>query len=133
MKKMISSLLCLFSISAFATIKIDGNAAKQMWSAVDLISKIENTSIIHTENSKSFFSIDDISCVFEIYNACSFYTDIAGNRKLIVSMEGSEKLMNEMAHAGIFVDTDATRMDATSISCTNEHDNYSCILEEYNP
>lgn len=130
---MICIFLCVKSLTTFATIKLDGTGAKQMWQAVEIISKIENTPIIHSENSKNYFSIDDISCVFENYNACSFYTDVAGNRKLIVSMEGSEKLMNEMAHAGIFVDTDDTRMDATSISCTNINDSYNCILEEFNP
>ncbi len=79
--------------------------------------------------------LDTISCVFENYNACSFYANtLVGethNRNFVIATDGTEKFMKALAKASIAVNEDDSRMDVTSILCIREKDKYSCDLEEY--
>lgn len=131
MKKLTLLILSTLSFSTFATIDIAGNEATKLWNQIDLIGKIENVQIIEKNNNIESLYIDGISCVFEMYNACSFYVNTANERKMVVALEGTAGLMNQLAHIGIAVDEDNARMDVTSIDCEKEDGNISCSIEEY--
>jgi hypothetical protein len=134
MKYLFISFLLLASLSSFgATIEVSDMGAEKIWKSIDVISKIENLEIIKTNATESNFKIDDISCVFENYDACSFFTDIKNERKMVVAMEGTNTFMQSLADVGILVDEENARMDVESVECSRMGNEFNCTIEEYIP
>jgi len=135
MKKFLSiftvSILLSFSVSA--EIKISGKIAKKMWKSVQLIQTILELDIIKDEVnvSSKYFNIDSVMCAYERYNACVFFTQINSDRKMVVAEDGTAKLMQAMAEAGIMNDDYHARIATKSILCKKSEDEYACYLEPF--
>lgn len=131
MKNILLASMALISFNAFATIDLDGAAASNLWKSIDVISKIEGIDLIKTEGNTQKISIDNISCVFEDYNACSFFTEVNGQRKMVVAMDGTAKFMQALVDGGVELDEEYARLDVTSINCDKNATETVCQIEEY--
>lgn len=120
----------LFSLNSYAQINISGTKAVKLWSRIDSIGKIENVQMILIENGQQAIHLDRIACVFEMYNACSIFVNTPTERKMIVALEGTADLMNQLASAGVYVDEEYSRMDVSSIDCVNDGKETICKIEE---
>ncbi len=133
MKMMFVLLAVIFSVSSMASIQLNPDVSQTLWKSVSIIEQFENANIIQKEDNRESFLIDTISCVFENYYACTFFAHQGHERKLVIAMDGAEKFVNELAKAGAYVDDDAAHLDATSLSCSKDHDRTTCTLEEFIP
>lgn len=119
----------LVSFNLFSAVIINDGHANKIWKSIEIISKFENESIIQKKQDKEYFYIDQVACVFENYNACSFFYTSPNERKMVVAMEGTSILMQELMLAGIEVDEDNARMDATFITCEKLNSQIECSIE----
>lgn len=121
----------LFSSFAFANITVTGPAAKAIWNSAKTVGQIENVDIIQKYDNKEGLYLDTISCVFEQYNACTFYANTEAARSFVISYDGSYKFMASLQDAGVAPDFDNSRIDADAVSCEKENENYTCDIVEY--
>lgn len=126
----VSCATLLFSLNSYAQINISGNKAVKLWNRIDSIGKIENIQVILVENGQQAIHLDQIECVFEMYNACSLFVNTPTERKMIVALEGTADLMDQLASAGVYVDEEYSRMDISSIDCVNDGKDTICKIEE---
>jgi hypothetical protein len=132
MKKMIISVVCLlFSFQSLADIRVTAKVSQDIWDAVSIVGVIQDLPIIKNDVDKELFELDKMECVFDEYEACSFFSDINGLRKLIVSIEGSTALINGLGRAGVAVSNDSLRMDVRNLSCVKVNSKVSCFIVEY--
>jgi len=130
MKKMIFGFGLFLSTQLMASIKVPPRPSLDIWRAVDLIAKIDTLPLIKTDGRSEFLELDKIECVFDYYKACSFFSDINGQRKLIVSLEGSHDLIRSLKYAGVPEDTEGPRIEARNLKCF-KNDVTLCEIIEY--
>ena len=131
MKKLFIVSSLILSTKLWADISVPPRVSNDIWHSIDLISKFEDLPIIKSDTEKQFFEIDKIECVFESYDACSFFSDINGERKLIVSIDGSSKLISGLEQAGVGLDAESDRLEAQKLSCSKTGVDASCTIVEY--
>jgi hypothetical protein len=120
----------LLSFNSFAQISINGPVANRLWNQIEKIGKNENTPIVYTENDQQVIHIEHIACVFEMYNGCSMFVNTANERKMIVALDGTADLMNQLAKIGVAVDEDNARMYIDAIDCSKDNSEISCDIQE---
>ena len=122
---------CAFlSSMTWANISLEGQDAKYLWDTVQKIDGIENAGIIYKDNGNENIRLDSIDCAFEMYYGCSFYVNNPNGRKLLIAIDGTQDFMNELAGAGVYVDTTLARLDVDFLSCSKTNDNYYCDIVE---
>lgn len=126
--KTLTLALCLFSINAFAQIDLSGGKAVALWNRIDSIGRNEKVQMIQDENGQKAIHLDNISCVFEMYNGCSIYVVSPKERKMIVALDGTADFMNQLAYAGVYVDEENARMDVKAIDCYNDGKDTICKI-----
>ncbi len=130
----LAAMVLVFSHVSFANDKLEANDSQslEIWKTMRLVEITENVEIIHGGDKLPHLFIDNIACVFEQYNACSYYTTVTtptgAERKLIVNLDQAAKLMKLMAQVGVPVDEDQARMDATSIKCILDANKPHCTI-----
>jgi hypothetical protein len=112
--------LSLLSLRAHAAIDVGSPEADEIFKSVEAIGQIEEIELIHSSASGRSFALDQISCVFEMYNACSFFADVRGERRLLVATDGTARFMRALANAGVAVDDDRARMDVEAVICEEQ-------------
>lgn len=130
MKTLIAASL-LFSSMAYADFTVTGDGAQKLWKSIDTIGKIENVPVVQPYNGKEYMSIDTVSCVFEEYNACTFYANTDGQRNFVIAYDGAQKFQQALADVGVGVDEDEYRMDVVHVGCERDQANYTCEIVEY--
>lgn len=128
--KMLALVSLFFSSLAFANISLEGDEAKYVWDTVQAIDSIEKANIIYNENGNETFRLDNIDCAFEMYYGCSFYVNNPKGRKLLIVVDGAQDFMNELAGAGVYVDTQLARMDVDYLNCLKQDNQYFCDIVE---
>ncbi len=100
--------------------------SRAIWKSIDVIGKIEDLEII--KNNR--FEIDNIACVFENYYACSIYTQINNQRKLVVALDGAQGFIQAMVNAGAKTSEYSPRLDLARVACEkSENLTVSCVFE----
>lgn len=128
--KLLIICCALLSSAAWANISLEGQNAKFLWDTVQKIDAIENAGIIYKDNGYEIIRLDNIDCAFEMYYGCSFYVNNPSGRKLLIAVDGTQDFMNELASAGVYVDTTLARMDVDYLNCQREQDQYYCDIVE---
>jgi hypothetical protein len=106
--------------------------AKELWKITQKMEISEGLDLIQTQTDGGlWFEFDSISCVFEQYNACSFFARIQEQRKLVVNLDEAAEWMKLLAQVGIPVDEDNARMDIGKVSCQKTAQDLSCQVTPY--
>lgn len=111
-----------------AEIETSEMRAKEIWSAFTAIEKIEKKEILVQATDQRHVLVQDLSCVFEAYDACSFIVINSSGRQLVVNTEVAAKLANELALAGVFVDEDNSRLYTKQVTCIEANAKISCHI-----
>lgn len=130
MKLYVLFIVFFSSITASASILVNGDRAHFLWDTVQVIDSIENAGIIYRDNDTDIINLDTVDCAFEMYYGCSFYVNNQSGRKLLIAIDGTHEFMNELAGVGVYVDTELARMDVDSLICKKTFEKYSCEIIE---
>lgn len=131
MKKLFVIAMMSLSLNLMANIEVLPKVSSEIWEAVDLMGKLEDLPIIKADQQKEYFELDKIECVFDYYEACSFFSDINNQRKLIVSMDGAPKLIRGLKRAGVREDHESARLEARNLQCVKNSAQIKCFIVEY--
>jgi hypothetical protein len=121
----------LFSFNSFAQIDVSGGQAARLWSRIESIGKNENVQVVQTENNQQVIHLGRVSCVFEMYNACSIFVNIGTDKKMIVALDGTAEFMNQLAAAGVWVDEERAQIGVNGIDCITDENQTRCKLDTY--
>ena len=124
-------LLSLLSSFAFADINVAGDKARYIWDSAETIAEIDDIPFFNYTDTISSFHMEDITCVFDEYYACSFYVTIDSERKLFASYFIVENLIRALARAGVFIDEEFAKIDVEDLFCTRNDKEYECQIVEY--
>ncbi|MDA8132517.1 MAG: hypothetical protein M0011_13520 [Elusimicrobia bacterium] len=136
MKKLflaVTVIAALAAAAAAARMQSNGDPARKLWKALDLMGKLEDIQI-HTVNGASdTISVRSLSCVSEMYEACSLFVNVNGTEKLIVHQDAAGKIIDALYDHGIYPSEDDPSLSQSvkKVSCTNTNEKYECTLEEW--
>ena len=105
-----------------------GSAAAEMWKALNFVSVIEEIDFHAVADGKDTLTAESVSCVDENYTACSMFVSVAGERKLIVTLDASVKLIRAFYANGFAFDDETGILYAARVSCSKAGEAYSCEL-----
>lgn len=129
----VTVIAALAAAAAAARMQSNGDPARKLWKALDLMGKLEDIQI-HTVNGASdTISVRSLSCVSEMYEACSLFVNVNGTEKLIVHQDAAGKIIDALYDHGIYPSEDDPSLSQSvkKVSCTNTNEKYECTLEEW--
>lgn len=106
-----------------------GAAAAEMWKALNLVSVMEEADFHAVADGRDTLTAESVSCVDENYTACSMFVSVAGERKLIVTLDASVKVIRAFYSNGFAFDDETGILYAARVSCSKAGDDYACELE----
>ncbi|HBE89452.1 MAG TPA: hypothetical protein DDW67_09980 [Elusimicrobia bacterium] len=71
---------------------------------------------------------ESVSCVDENYTACSMFVTVEGERKLIVTLDASVKMIRAFYSNGFAFDDETGILYASRVSCSRAGEDYACAL-----
>ncbi|MDT8286394.1 MAG: hypothetical protein RQ748_04715, partial [Elusimicrobiales bacterium] len=93
-----------------------GAAAKEMWKALNFVSIFEEADFHVIEGGKDVLKAESVSCVDENYTACSMFVTVEGERKLIVTLDASVKMIRAFYSNGFAFDDETGILYASRVS-----------------
>ncbi len=114
--------------TARGAVETAGSAAAEMWKALNFVSVIEEIDFHAVADGKDTLTAESVSCVDENYTACSMFVSVAGERKLIVTLDASVKLIRAFYANGFAFDDETGILYAARVSCSKAGEAYSCEL-----
>lgn len=105
-----------------------GAAAKEMWKALNFVSIFEEADFHVVEGGKDVLTAGSVSCVDENYTACSMFVTVEGERRLIVTLDASVKMIRAFYSNGFSFDYETGILYASRVSCSKAGEDYSCSL-----
>jgi len=104
-------------------------AAREMWEALDLVAKLENADFHSVSAGGDSLAAESVSCVDENYTACSMFVNVAGERKLLVTLDAAAKLIRAFYANGFEFDEETGTLYASRVDCAKTGAGYSCQLQ----
>jgi len=134
MKKILTLTLLavLASAAAAAVVRSNGEPARKMWEALNLMGKLEDIQIHTVDGGSDTVSVRSLACASEMYDACSMFVKVDGKEKLIVHLDAANKIIDALYDNGIYPSEDDPSMSqsASRVSCTKAAGKYDCVIEE---
>jgi hypothetical protein len=115
--------------SASGRVQAVGTPAKELWKALDFVSKIEDIDFHSVSGDKDVLAAESVSCVDENYVACSMFVNVNGERKLLVTMDAGAKVIRALYSNGFAFDDETGILYAARLSCSRTGEDYSCEIE----
>ena len=115
--------------AAAGRVQAAGAPAKELWKALDFVTKVEETDFHVISGDKDVLAADSLSCVDENYVACSMFVTVNGERKLLVTLDGGAKVIRALYSNGFEFDEETGILYAARVSCSMAGEVYSCELE----
>lgn len=109
-------------------VETQGSAAREMWKALNFVSMVEEADFHVIEGGKDVLAAESVSCVDEHYTACSMFVNVEGERKLIVTLDASVKVIRAFYSNGFSFDDETGILYASRVSCSRSGEDYSCSL-----
>ncbi|MDA8243696.1 MAG: hypothetical protein M0025_06200 [Elusimicrobia bacterium] len=136
MKKLFLAVAVIAALSAAAAaarMQSNGDPARKLWKALDLMGKLEDLPIHSVDGASDTISVRSLSCVSEMYEACSLFVNVNGTEKLIVHRDAAGKIIEALYDHGIYPSEDDPSLSQSvkKVSCTNTGEKYECTLEEW--
>ncbi|MDA8131284.1 MAG: hypothetical protein M0011_07240 [Elusimicrobia bacterium] len=136
MKKLFIAVAVIAALSAAAAaarMQSNGDPARKLWKALDLMGKLEGIQIHTVDGASDTISVRSLSCVSEMYEACSLFVAVNGTEKLIVHQDAAGKIIEALYDHGIYPSEDDPSLSQSvkKVSCTNTSEKYECTLEEW--
>ena len=138
MKKLILTITVIAALAAAAAagawrMQSNGDPARKLWKALDLMGKLEDLPVHTVEGASDTISVRSLSCVSEMYEACSFFVNVNGAEKLVVHQDAAGKIIDALYDHGIYPSEDDPSLSQSvkKVSCTNTNEKYECTLEEW--
>jgi hypothetical protein len=117
--------LLAFSLS-YAKVFLPKNLSKDLWDSFLIIELTNSAQLVKKEGDKDIISIESVSCVFENYYACAFFSGRESERKLFVAAEGTENFLNTLAKGGAILDSEYPRLDLLFVNCSKSDKEIEC-------
>lgn len=134
MKKLLTLTLLavLASAAAAAVIRSNGEPARKMWEALNLMGKLEDIQIHTVDGGADTVAVRKLTCASEMYDACSMFVTVDGKEKMIVHLDAAGKIIDALYDNGIYPSEDDPSLSqaAGNVSCTKAGGKYDCVIEE---
>ena len=130
MNKIITLIIFSVSFHAQAKIKVPPRTSQELWEAVELMEKDVDQRLIRAQEKEETLELEAIECVFEMYDACSFFSEVHGERRLLVALGGAIELANALERAGVALDPEVPRIEARKLSCVKTSSFIGCDIVE---
>ncbi|HAN04102.1 MAG TPA: hypothetical protein DCW72_06440 [Elusimicrobia bacterium] len=134
MKKILTLTLlaALASVAAAAVIRSNGEPARKMWEALNLMGKLEDIQIHTVDGDADTIAVRSLTCASEMYDACSLFVTVDGKEKMIVHLDAAGKIIDALYDNGIYPSEDdpSLSQSASRVSCTRAAGKYDCVIEE---
>lgn len=134
MKKIIVLVLlaALAGTAAAARVRSNGEPARKMWEALNLMAKLENLPLHTVAGASDTIAVRSLTCASEMYDACSMFVTVDGKEKMIVHLDAAGKIIDALYENGIYPSEDdpSYSQSASRVSCTNTGGKFDCVIEE---
>jgi hypothetical protein len=134
MKKILTLALlaALAGTAAAARVRSNGEPARKMWEALNLMAKLEDLPLHVVDGNSDTISVRSLTCASEMYDACSMFVTVDGKEKMIVHTDAAGKIIDALYENGIYPSEDdpSLSQSASLVSCTKANDKFDCRVEE---
>lgn len=134
MKKLLTLALlaALAGTAAAARVRSNGEPARKMWEALNLMAKLEDLPLHVVDGNSDTISVRSLTCASEMYDACSMFVTVDGKEKMIVHLDAAGKIIDALYENGIYPSEDdpSLSQSASRVSCTKANGKYDCLIQE---
>lgn len=134
MKKLLTLALlaALAGTAAAARTRSNGEPARKMWEALNLMAKLEDLPLHVVDGNSDTISVRSLTCASEMYDACSMFVTVDGKEKLLVHLDAAGKIIDALYENGIYPSEDdpSLSQSASRVSCTKANGKYDCLIQE---
>lgn len=115
-----------------ATVRVNGEPARKMWEALNLMAKLEDLPLHVIDGASDKIEVRSLTCASEMYDACSFFVKVNGTEKMIVHTDAAGKIIDALYANGIYPSEDdpSLSQSAGNVSCTKTNGQYDCVITE---
>lgn len=115
-----------------ATVRVNGEPARKMWEALNLMAKLEDLPLHVISGASDTIEVRSLTCASEMYDACSFFVKVNGAEKLIVHTDAAGKIIDALYANGIYPSEDdpSLSQSAGNVACSKTNGQYDCVITE---
>ena len=134
MKKILTVALLAVTATAAAAavVRSNGDPARKMWEALNLMAKLEDLPLHVVDGNTDTISVRSLTCASEQYDACSMFVMVDGKEKMIVHTDAAGKIIDALYENGIYPSEDdpSYSQHASRVSCSATNGKFDCVIEE---
>ncbi len=127
MKKLTIIVLIQFCLSSLSI----ATASTSLFESFKKMTAFDYPHLVYNCEDGQCFKVDSVTCVFERYYACSFFSEINGERKLYVTMDGANSFIDALYDAGASIDEEYDSISLKNLECKKKENDEKCTLSNY--
>ncbi len=128
----LAAVALLAATAGAAVMRINGEPARKMWEALNLMAKLEDLPLHVIDGASDTIEVRSLTCASEMYDACSLFVKVDGKEKMIVHLDAAGKIIDALYANGIYPSEDdpSLSQSAGRVSCTRTNDKFDCVITE---